>query len=62
MVTAVDRLLLTLQDKQGKTYEGLRSTFRRIYAEEGVAALMSGVTPRVREAVAAMAVVATKNN
>eukprot|EP00903_Cladosiphon_okamuranus_P007738 g7497.t1 len=34
-------------DKHGKTYRGLADTFRRVYTEEGAAALMSGVTPRV---------------
>ncbi|CAM9614898.1 unnamed protein product [Pylaiella littoralis] len=34
-------------DKHGTTYRGLGNTFRRVYTEEGAAALMSGVTPRV---------------
>ncbi|CAM9948956.1 unnamed protein product [Ectocarpus sp. 6 AP-2014] len=34
-------------DKHGETYRGLGDTFRRVYTEEGAAALMSGVTPRV---------------
>lgn len=42
-------LSTTTQDKHGANYEGLRNTFRRVYTEEGAAALMSGVTPRVRK-------------
>lgn len=34
-------------DKHGGTYHGLGNTFRRVYCEEGAAALMSGVAPRV---------------
>lgn len=36
-----------LQDGQGRAYKGVVDTARRVYTEEGVAKLFSGIGPRV---------------